>query len=144
MKQRSESQGGPPPGNDDSEAAARRTPLLLLKGLFGVLFGNRQAYREFRREFTATFPEPTEEEQRAAEEATPQHLRWWAAEARDPTDAEASMSCKHCGKPIADQTVRQCPNCALLLHATCYGDTMGGNAYQTPDCEACRARCYWR
>ncbi len=40
--------------------------------------------------------------------------------------------------------IKQCPECGVVLHVACYEDTEGGMAYQTPDCESCRHRCYWR
>lgn len=76
---------------------------------------------------------------------SPEPYEWWNAPARTSQAEEIGSACKHCGSTVrGGQTVKQCPECRVVLHASCYEDTEGGRAYQTEGCESCRHRCYWR
>jgi hypothetical protein len=82
-----------------------------------------------------------------AEEETidPSESGWWTVEPRAPKASECGVACSHCRTAIgADELVKACPECGVLLHATCYDDTEGGRAFATEGCDSCRHRTYWR
>ena len=70
--------------------------------------------------------------------------RWWDPETRQSSPDEEALVCVHCERPLGPSTVKICPGCGVVLHAECYEDTEGGNAFATEGCDACRHRTYWR
>ena len=70
--------------------------------------------------------------------------RWWDPETRASRPGEEAIVCRHCNRLLGRSTVKICPNCGVVLHADCYEDTEGGNAYATEGCDTCRHRTYWR
>lgn len=70
--------------------------------------------------------------------------RWWDPETRSTRPEEEATMCRQCTRPLGRSTVKICPNCGLVLHARCYEDTAGGNAFATEGCDICRHRTYWR
>lgn len=70
--------------------------------------------------------------------------RWWDPEIRTTHPDEEESICRHCERTLGRSTVKICPNCGVVLHAECYEDTEGGNAYATDGCDTCRHRTYWR
>lgn len=91
--------------------------------------------------FIALLKQP---EKSVDEERFPGEDRWWAAKERLAPPEEKRIICKRCRTLIGPALVKQCPGCGLVLHLKCYEDTEGGLSYQTPGCDACRHRCYWR
>lgn len=78
------------------------------------------------------------------DEDFPPEERWWDPETRSTRPDEEATICRQCMRKLGRSTVRLCPSCGVVLHAACYEDTEGGNAYATEGCEACRHRTYWR
>jgi hypothetical protein len=116
---------------------------LLLQGLFSVLLGYKKGYRKFSKEFNRVFPETTEEDMKEVERRTPPNMRWWCAQKRQPSPAEANLTCRTCNQRIGARKIKECPNCHVVMHAECY-DRPYGDSYQTPGCKACSERCYSR
>ena len=119
-----------------------RYMALLSRGLLCVFIRNEKGYEKVRKDFDLMFPERTPEEEREIEESIPPNMRWWAAEEREPLVAETGLICKTCELQIGSDTIKECPNCHVIMHAKCYIQPYG--SYQTPDCEACYQRCYAR
>ena len=78
------------------------------------------------------------------DEDYPPEERWWNPETRSARPDEEATICRHCNRAFGRSTVKICPKCSVVLHAECYEDTEGGNAYATEGCDACRHRAYWR
>ena len=127
------------PANRAARQYVERWRQELLTGLWAIISGNKNVYKEFKKEWKALCVEPTEEEIRLAMEAIPANMRWWEVVERIATEREAKIDCQQCGKPFANRQVKVCPNCKVVLHATCFDDSPGG--YETPECDCCHERC---
>jgi hypothetical protein len=90
------------------------------------------------------FVASVESDSTVTEDDYPRHERWWDPETRPARPDEETAMCRHCDGPLGRSTVKICPNCNVVLHAECYEDTEGGQAYATEGCDACRHRTYWR
>jgi hypothetical protein len=110
----------------------------ILTGFWALVTGNKDAYQAYQKEYLALFNEPTEEEIQNALAAIPANMRWWDVAPREVLEREQLLDCFHCGEGLRGKPVKVCPQCKVVLHATCFDEAEGG--YETPHCECCRNR----